>query len=427
MTKTLLALTALLLLPSAARAATVDADIDRRQGTNFGPVTFKAARGEMNDVTVTAANGRLRFHDSQNPVNARGDCEQDGPRAAICPFTEDTAKVKLRNGADSASVEGLVSVRGGSGRDVLRGSSGVDFLNGQRGPDTLRGRRGSDDLTGGPGRDRLLGGGGEDDLIDGESDRRAASDVFVGGGNPTGGGADRGDTVDYSRRDAGLRINLRRGGGPGGDTLRGVESLVGGSGNDRLAGDGGDNWLVGRGGDDKLRGRAGDDNPQGGGGSDIVSGNAGADVLWGDRGADLLKGGADDDTLVARDGRAEDVRCGDGEDTAIATRDDTLEDCEIASSRTLAIRIQPQVQGNRAIYEVACLREAGCTGTLTLTSLDGVAYGSGEFTDLPHGADVFTEVEVDLTPEGRTALQDGQVIVVTYGDGDDGYRAFTGG
>lgn len=110
---------------------------------------------------------------------------------------------------------------------------------------------------------------------------------------------------------------------------------------------------------------------------DLVDGesdaHAAADVVWSDSGADLLLGGTDDDTLVARDG------------------------------------------------------EAGCSGTLTLNSLDGVAYGSGEFTDLAHGADVFTEVTVDLTPEGRTALTAGEVIVVAYGDGDDGYRAFTGG
>src|SRR6185503_18325745 len=150
MTKALfITLTALLLLPSAASAATADADIHRQQGTPLGPVTFKAAKGEVNQVTVTDANGRLRFHDSLNGVKAKGDCEQVNASTALCPFTEDIAKVKLGNRDDSARVEGLVEVLGGDGADVLRGSGGNDMLNGQDGPDTLRGRGDFDVLTGG--------------------------------------------------------------------------------------------------------------------------------------------------------------------------------------------------------------------------------------------------------------------------------------
>src|SRR5687768_15222549 len=104
MTKTLLiTLAALLIVPSAASAATATADIERRQGAPFGPVTFKAANGEVNRVTVTVANGRLRFHDDRNRVRAKGDCEQVNARTAICPFTEDIAKVKLGNRGDRAT------------------------------------------------------------------------------------------------------------------------------------------------------------------------------------------------------------------------------------------------------------------------------------------------------------------------------------
>src|SRR4051794_26683262 len=109
----LLALTALLILPSAASAATADANTKRRSGTTVGPVTFKAAKGEVNKVTVTDAGGRLRFHDSANRVKARGQCDQVDRHTAICPFTEDIAKVKLGNRNDRASVEGLVEARGG--------------------------------------------------------------------------------------------------------------------------------------------------------------------------------------------------------------------------------------------------------------------------------------------------------------------------
>lgn len=428
MNKTLLASTLVLLLaPSAASAAKVTADIDMRQGAPFGPVVFKAAMGERNLLTVTAADGKLRFRDRANPVRARGDCRQVNRHTAVCSYTEDTARARLGNGADRAAVEGLVTVRGGKGRDRLRGSSGADKLDGQRGRDVLHGRGGSDDLGGGPGRDLLVGGGGDDNLIDGEGDRHAAPDVFRGGSSSDGAGTDRGDTVDYSERKENLNINLGRraaGAGAGGDVLRNMESVIGGSGDDRLVGDGDDNWLVGRDGDDFLRGRFADDNLQGGDGNDTVRGDFGADVLWGGRDADLFQGLGGDDTIVARDAHAEDVRCGTGDDTVLATPLDTLDQCETATSRDLAVTIQPDVQGNIATYSVACLSEDGCSGTLSLQSLDGVDYGSGEFGDLPHGADVFSDVEVDLTPEGRSALGSGEVVVVSYGD-SGGYRAFT--
>ncbi|MGH2836812.1 MAG: hypothetical protein ACRDJY_00510, partial [Thermoleophilaceae bacterium] len=211
MTRTLLvSLTALLVLPSAASAATATADVNRRQGTTFGPVTFKAARGEVNEVTVSTANGRLRFHDDRNRVRAKGDCDQVNASTVICPFTEDIAKVKLGNRGDSASAENLVEVLGGAGPDGLRGSKGVDMLDGQAGHDTIRGGAGNDKLTGGNGRDDVGGGRGDDDLIDGETDANAVRDVYRGGSSRDTAGSDRGDQIFYTKRDRGLDIDFLR-------------------------------------------------------------------------------------------------------------------------------------------------------------------------------------------------------------------------
>src|SRR5688500_16553887 len=127
----LITLAALLILPSAASAATATADVERRQGATFGPVVFKAAKGEVNRVTVSTQNGRRRFHDDANRVDARGDCEHVNAMTVICPFTEDIAEVRLGNRNDSAKAENLVEVLGGSGADRLRGSGGVDMLDGQ--------------------------------------------------------------------------------------------------------------------------------------------------------------------------------------------------------------------------------------------------------------------------------------------------------
>jgi Ca2+-binding RTX toxin-like protein len=428
MNKTLLlALSSLLVLPSAASAATATADVERRQGASFGPVTFKAAEGERNRVTVTHANGRLRIRDAANRVVARGDCQQVNRRTALCPFTEDIAQIRLGDRADTATVDGLVEVLGGSGGDLLRGGDGGDRLLGDRGGDELHGRGARDVLTGGPGRDRLYGGGGDDDLIDGETDRQAARDLFRGGSSRDTNGADRGDMLDYSKRRRAVVVDLTRGrvASAERDVVRGLESVTGGSGRDRLSGDGDDNWLDGNGGADRLHGRGGDDIPMGGRGGDRVAGDRGDDTVWGDGGTDQLFGGDGADQLIGRDANAEPVSCGGGDDVAPVTRLDTLTDCERASSSQLIVGVHPEVRGNTATFQVACLRIEGCSGTIAIARLDGgESYGSGEFAGIPHGADAFQAVEVGLTPAGRTALQRGDLVLVTYPGSTGGYRAF---
>ena len=432
MNKTLpLALSLLLLaaLPSAASAATATADIRVRNGVELGPVTFKAAKGERNDVTVTNDGGLLRMHDDNNRVRARGDCTQVNRHTALCPSTEDIAQIRLGNRNDHATVESLVTVFGGDGNDVLRGSSGDDRLDGERGNDTLHGLGRGDDLTGGPGRDRVFGGSGDDDLFDDETDAQAAADLYRGGSSrDTRFQADIGDTIDYSKRKRALDIDLSRSRvnfGPERDVVRGLESIVGGSAGDKLSGDGDDNWIFGKGGNDRIRGRGGDDLVRGDGGNDRASGEDGNDYVSGESGLDQLSGGNGNDQVTSRDSTAETVDCGPGEDVAVATRLDTLVACSIGASNTLNVKAHPtDLQGNRATFEVSCPRDRGCSGTLTLTSLTGESYGAGSFNAIPHGVDRFTPVEVDLTQAGRDALRDGQVIVLTHGTGDGGFRTF---
>jgi Ca2+-binding RTX toxin-like protein len=421
-------LVAMLVLPAAASAATVDADIKRRQGTPFGPVTFKAGKGEVNQVSVTDANGRLRFHDDVNRVKAKGDCEQVNASTALCPFTEDIAKVKLGNRDDSANVEGLVEVLGGGGADVLRGSGGNDRLDGQDGPDTLSGKGDSDVLTGGNGSDDVSGGNGDDDLIDGESDRNAARDVYRGGSSRDTPGSDRGDQIFYTKRDRGLNIDLVRDKvmkGAEGDDIEGLESVAGGSGDDNLRGDGDDNLLEGNGGDDLLNGRSGDDIPMGGKGEDSVKGDGGNDVVWGNGGADrVLSGGKGADLMISNDRTGETVECGSGKDDVRATRLDLLGNCEVTNSGSLYVRVQPQISGNDATFRVACQKLGGCDGTLTLTGPDGEDFGGGSFTGLPDDPQTFTPVSVTLTPAGVNAIAEGVLVQVAFGSDDGGYRAF---
>ena len=423
-TPLLLSLPALLVLPSAASAATVTADIENRQGTRFGPVIFEGARGEENDVTVRQMTGRLIFTDTENTITATGDCNQLNNHTASCPVTEDIATVRLGNRSDFAQVTGLVEVLGGTGADRLSGSSGFDDLNGQAGDDVLRGKASGDELTGASGRDELFGGRGEDDLIDGERDRTATRDVFVGGATRDTVGPNRGDMVIYATRDVALRVNLGRGTGPDHDHLREVESVEGGSGDDRLKGARfNDNHLIGNGGDDVLRARADADFLSGGRGDDILKGARGDDVLNGGQGRDRLNGGLDDDDLVANDATAEVVNCRVGEDIARTERLDTLGDCELANSDPLYIEVQPEISRSTATFRVACQQLDGCDGTLSLNGPNGENFGSGDFTDLPDDPETFTDVAVELTAAAVEALADGATVQVAHGD-TGGYRAF---
>ena len=177
------------------------------------------------------------------------------------------------------------------------------------------------------------------------------------------GGADT-DTVSYTNSAAGVTVDLRlagaqvSAGAASGDTLTGIENLIGSVAADTLHGDAGANRLAGGTGDDVLNGHDGSDVLVGGAGADQLVGEAGsdtadysasaagvtvnlaagtglggdaqgdtlatienvtgsalADTLYGDGNANALAGGAGDDSLRGGAG-ADTLDGGDGIDTA---------------------------------------------------------------------------------------------------------------
>ena len=289
---------------------------------------------------------------------ARGDCEQLGPHAARCPFSEDVTKALLGDGDDSARITGspFLVVHGGTGADVLTGGRGGDQLEGDSGADTLRGGRGADALTGGTGRDRVFGGSGDDELIDGETDATSAPDLYRGGDSRDTSSADRGDTIDYGLRRQSLRIDLGRRTSNTGDRILGLESITGGRGDDHLTGDGDDNWLEGERGDDVLRGGGGRDIPLGGAGDDDVRGDDGDDVVWGNGGAQPHLG-----WRGRRPARGEAAAAptasvaAPGSDVVVGNRPDTLAgDCERSSTSSLTVSVHPALTPAAATFEVGC-------------------------------------------------------------------------
>ena len=152
-------------------------------------------------------------------------------------------------------------------------------LTGRITADIIEGRGGNDSISGGDGSDTLLGGAGNDTLDGG---------VGI-------------DTAEYSDETGNLTVSLgspgsSSGGVTGTDTLRNIENITGGQGNDLITGDGSFNLLDGGAGNDTIHAGADADTLVGGSGNDLLLGEDGADKLRGGSGADTLDGGSGNDT-----------------------------------------------------------------------------------------------------------------------------------
>jgi Ca2+-binding RTX toxin-like protein len=135
--------------------------------------------------------------------------------------------------------------------EALIGSAFGDSLTGDDWANVLDGLNGNDTLAGGAGADSLDGGSGT-------------------------------DTADYSASSAAVSVDLAAGSGSGGDaegdTLTGIENLVGSIFGDVLAGDGKANVLHGSDGTDTLTAGGGRDTLIGGAGADSLDGGSGRDT-----------------------------------------------------------------------------------------------------------------------------------------------------
>jgi Ca2+-binding RTX toxin-like protein len=99
-----------------------------------------------------------------------------------------------------------------------------------------------------------------------------------------------------------VTVDLGAGTGTGGDaqgdTLTGIERVMGSDHNDVLTGDGADNMLIGLGGQDILLGLDGNDRLVGGDGWDALYGGADRDILIGGEGDDYMDASFGDDKLI---------------------------------------------------------------------------------------------------------------------------------
>ncbi len=180
---------------------------------------------------------------------------------------------------------GLDVLLGGSGNDTLRGDAENDLLIGGDNDDVLFGGAGDDTLYGGSGNDKLVSGDGDDQVFGGLGDDL----IFVQAGGYLVAGEGGNDTASFARTvitpvdvggvltNLGVMADLTgnfdqlaagAGFSPDGNTLTGIENLVGSRGNDFLAGDAAANRISGGIGNDTLFGRDGADTLTGGDGAD---------------------------------------------------------------------------------------------------------------------------------------------------------------
>ncbi len=285
-------------------------------------------------------------------------------------------------GAAIASLRGIENLTGGTGNDTLTGDAGANVIEGGLGDDTLDGGAGNDTVafTGATAVTIDLSiqtaqntGAGNDTIVNFENVRTGSGNdtvtgdandniFFEGGGNDTYNGGAGSDTVDYSRVNGSVTVNLNTTtaqntvGTGGTDTITNVENIVGAAlgvntltgGNttaNRLTGGAASDFLIGGGQGDTLIGGAGNDVLFGdyvntfntgattADGDDVLEGGAGSDTLVGGMGNDILRGGDGDDILVGgiangtsvglsvvytNDGGDDTYDGGEGSDTAYA-------------------------------------------------------------------------------------------------------------
>lgn len=355
---------AVLVLPAPAPAATVDV-IEAWPGyDHLSRLTFAAAPGESNRLTLGIVEAKddyltVEVRDEGAPLSTGTACSGGGGAGvpAFCRLHERVDRepclkgcpppaygenwqvsmvVGLGDGDNSLDAAELdpkepipMVVASGPGNDRIETAAGRDSVDPGLGTDVVRT---------GPGNDQVQTTAAPD-----------GPDLYDLGEGPSG--IQDGDELSYAGRTEPVVVRAGEGGGAEeGDELFGVERLVGGSAGDHLVGDGGIRRLEGEDGADVLIGGKGKSRIFGGDGGDLLIGgprrdelresedaSSGNDVARGKGGWDLIVLGGGDDRAFA--GRGDDrlqggpghdaLGCGPGTgDTVILPGRDALRHCE---------------------------------------------------------------------------------------------------
>jgi Ca2+-binding RTX toxin-like protein len=240
---------------------------------------------------------------------------------------------------------------GADGNDVLDGGEGNDTLIGGIGNDNLTGGLDQDSLSGGAGNDTLNGGSGNDTLIGG-----ADADTLIGGVGS--------DTASYAGSTAGVNVNIlngaaESGGDAAGDSLTGIDNIIGSAQNDTLVGDNSGNILVGGDGNDTITGNNGSDSIDGGNGNDSITAGPTAAATPGtaqNLTFDWTSGSRTDDTNMAANftdsvgGMNVEVNYFAGAGTNLYIAEDGDADTGGGQANTTGTDMDPYTNGNQQLF-----------------------------------------------------------------------------
>lgn len=114
--------------------------------------------------TVSFSNGNVVFTPNADFTGTAsfGYTISDGQESATTTVTVNVAPVAGKN---LSGGNGIDTLNGEAGKDILSGGNGNDILNGGAGGDTLKGDNGNDTLIGGTGNDIVTGGNGNDVFV----------------------------------------------------------------------------------------------------------------------------------------------------------------------------------------------------------------------------------------------------------------------
>ena len=355
-------------------------------GSSGGPITGveNAVGGGGNDV-ITGSTGAnlLRGGGGKDTIDGGGGIDtadySDKSQKVTVTLNGGTFADVFINGTANSNKEDRIrnieNVVGGSAGDKLKGDSGANLFRGGGGKDTIDGSAGLDtadysDKTqkvevtlnkstavavkvNGASEDTIrnvenIYGGSAGDKLTGDS---LANLFRGGGGKDTIDGSAGLDTADYSDKAQKVEVTLNKSAavtvkvnGAAEDSIKNIENIVGGKGNDKLTGDSLANLFRGGAGFDTIDGGGGGDTADysdktknivvtlalganatvvvGGTGEDVIRnieniiGGSGHDSLTGDGANNALTGGAGDDTLTGGAGK-DTLRGGDGDDVMI--------------------------------------------------------------------------------------------------------------
>jgi Ca2+-binding RTX toxin-like protein len=235
-------------------------------------ITYKAAAGQANNVSISLSGSTYTLSDPGANVAAGAGCTQVNANQATCPST----------GVQK------IHVRAGDGNDtvVLASSVTADSqLYGEAGNDSLTGGSGNDSIAGGAGTDNIDGAGGAADAADYSESTTPLTLSLDGVAND--GAVGEGDNVSVNTENVD--------GGSAADTITGSSAA------NRLDGEGGDDVINGNDGADLIYGRRGSNTLRGGNGNDAIAGGMNSDLVIGGAGADNLLGGDGRDTISYED------------------------------------------------------------------------------------------------------------------------------